>query len=466
MPVSADYRPEAALLTLGDGFYDLVAAAAFPQHVLRFRNDRAAASIGLDGLSDAEWIAHFGRFEPLPDTLPGPLSLRYHGHQFRTYNPDLGDGRGFSFAQMRERGTGRLLELGTKGSGQTPWSRSGDGRLTLKGGLREILATEMLEAQGVTTSKSLSLIETGEALQRGDEPSPTRSSVLVRLGYSHVRIGTFQRQAFYQDAARIQELLDYCRRWLIPDFQTADEFLHIVIGNVARMGAEWMAAGFVHGVLNTDNTNIMGESFDYGPWRWLPTLDPNFTAAYFDHSGLYSFGRQLEALYWNLQRLAECLLLVGDRDKLVRALQDFPLIMDRELRAAYLRRLGVRSRGETEDDDLLRDFNGFLHASQVGYEQAFFDWQGGVLSADRAAASPEAQTYAGEAFATFRQRLEGYEAVDPARLNHDYFKGARPESMLIDEVESLWAPIALEDDWSAFYAKLDRVAGMRVAYGG
>ncbi len=146
-------------------------AADFPETRLRFRNDRAAASLGLDGLSDAEWVAHFGRFQPLEGSLKQPLALRYHGHQFRVYNPDIGDGRGFLFAQLRDD-RGRLMDLGTKGSGQTPWSRFGDGRLTLKGGVREVLATEMLEALGVETSRSFSLVETGEALERGDEPSP------------------------------------------------------------------------------------------------------------------------------------------------------------------------------------------------------------------------------------------------------------------------------------------------------
>src|SRR5262245_60983925 len=116
------------------------------------------------------------------------------------YNPDLGDGRGFLFAQLLDE-RDRLLDLGTKGSGTTPWSRGGDGRLTLKGGVREVLATAMLEALGVPTSKSFSLFETGEELERGDEPSPTRSSVLVRLGHSHVRFGTFQRLRYHGDVA-------------------------------------------------------------------------------------------------------------------------------------------------------------------------------------------------------------------------------------------------------------------------
>ncbi|MEM9492322.1 MAG: protein adenylyltransferase SelO family protein, partial [Myxococcota bacterium] len=163
MPVSAAYRPAPRFAELGPMFWDVVAAASFPALIPRFRNQRWAAAIGLDTLDDEEWRAAFGRFEALPDNLAEPLALRYHGHQFRVYNPNLGDGRGFLFAQVRDE-HGRLLDLATKGSGQTPWSRAGDGRLTLKGGVREILATEMLEALGVYTSKSLSLFETGESL--------------------------------------------------------------------------------------------------------------------------------------------------------------------------------------------------------------------------------------------------------------------------------------------------------------
>lgn len=464
MPLSDLYRPETALLELGDGFYDAVSAADFPETRLRFRNDRAAETIGLSSLTDEEWVKYFGRFEPLPGTLPLPLAMRYHGHQFRAYNPDLGDGRGFSFAQMREIDSGRLLELGTKGSGQTPWSRAGDGRLTLKGGIREILATEMLEAQGVNTSRSLSLIETGERLYRGDEPSPTRSAVLVRLCHSHIRIGTFQRHAYFEDSARITELLDYCRHWFMPNFETPDEFLRLVIRNVARMGAQWLAAGFVHGVLNTDNINVLGESFDYGPWRWLPTLDPNFTAAYFDQTGLYCFGRQLEALHWNLQRLAECLLLVGDREKLISALQEFPEIVDQELRTAYLERLGLASSGEEKDDAFLREFNIFLHQSQVGYEQALFDWYGGMASADRAKNSPHAEIYESPVFDSVRELLTDYAATEPERLTRPYFQKATPSTLLIEEVEALWAPISEKDDWSLFEQKLAEIREKRRAY--
>ncbi len=196
--------------------------------------------------------------------------------------------------------------------------------------MREVLATEMLEAQGVYTSKSLSLVETGEDLVRHDEPSPTRGAVLVRLNHGHIRIGSFQRQAALGDEDALRRLLDYSVRTYIPEARAADAadraaaFLAAVCARVARLGAQWMAAGFVHGVLNTDNINITGESFDYGPWRWLPTYDPAFTAAYFDESGLYAYGRQPETLQWNLTRLAECLLPLADKDALIAGCRASP----------------------------------------------------------------------------------------------------------------------------------------------
>jgi serine/tyrosine/threonine adenylyltransferase len=193
--IEATFCPDPRFSALGDQFSDVVEAAAFPAHVLRWRNNEAARTIGLHTLSDAEWLDHFGKFNPLPSIGQRPRAMRYHGHQFRSYNPQLGDGRGFLLGQMRDD-QGRLLDLGTKGSGQTPWSRQGDGRLTLKGGVREILAAGLLDAYGVNTSQAFSLIETGEDLARNDEPSPTRSAVLVRLQHSHVRFGTFQRLAF------------------------------------------------------------------------------------------------------------------------------------------------------------------------------------------------------------------------------------------------------------------------------
>ena len=469
MPVAPAYRPDPQFPALGAEFADPVEAARFPQTILRYRNDRAAATVGLDTLTDDEWVAHFGRFEPLPGGIDPPLSQRYHGHQFRVYNPDLGDGRGFLFAQLREAGTGRLLDLGTKGSGQTPWSRSGDGRLTLKGGVREVLATAMLEALGVPTSRSFSLIETGEPLERGDEPSPTRSSVLVRLSHSHVRFGTFQRQAFFEKADRITALVDHVVADYYPELEGANDrpaaLLAAVVGRAAHLTARWMAAGFVHGVLNTDNMNVTGESFDYGPYRFLPHSDPNFTAAYFDHAGLYSFGRQPEAVFWNLQQFAGTLSLVTGTDPLVDALNGFGPAYRRELMAAMLARLGVRPQADEADAALVQAaFRALAEGGErLRWEPFFFDWFGGKK--DRAVAGPRAALYAEDAFADFRARLATYEPDRPERLAHPYFAAPEPEELLIDQIEALWASISDADDWAPFNDKLARIETARQAWG-
>lgn len=465
MPVSSTFSPARYHAELGDAFFDRVEPARFPGNILRHRNQDWAARVGLETLTDTEWIAHFARFEPLPGSLAQPLALRYHGHQFRSYNPDLGDGRGFLFAQLHDLKDGRLLDLGTKGSGTTPWSRAGDGRLTLKGGVREVLATEMLEALGVYTSKSFSLVETGEQLHRGDEPSPTRSAVLVRLNHSHVRIGSFQRFAYLEQPENISRLLDYTVSTYMPECQRKDEparaaaFLAEVSRRVAHLGASWMAAGFVHGVLNTDNINVTGESFDYGPWRFLSTYDPAFTAAYFDHSGLYAYARQPDTLLWNLVRLAECLLPLGDKATLEQALHGFAPAFADAMTAAVIRRLGLRSQGMDRDAALSRTFWAFLQESQTSFEQAFFDLHGGLSRADGRV------TAAHPIFATLRSALEGYDPACDARLSHSYFNRSTPRTMLIDDVEAIWAPITERDDWSALAQAIAEIHSMRDAYG-
>jgi len=466
--MTQSFKPRSTHAELGEGFFDAVRPAEFPQHILRYRNQRAATTVGLDLLSDAQWVEHFGRFEPLPGSFVQPLALRYHGHQFQSYNPDLGDGRGFLFAQLEDQRDGRLMDLGTKGSGRTPWSRGGDGRLTLKGGVREVLATAMLEALRVNTSKSLSLIETGEELERGDEPSPTRSSVLVRLSHSHVRIGSFQRLSYLKEPDRLSQLLDHSVRhyypaiWTDGDNGRAAKFLGAVSESVAETGANWIAAGFVHGVLNTDNINITGESFDYGPWRFLPTYDPGFTAAYFDHNGLYAFGRQPDVLAWNLTRLAEVLVPLGEHAEMEAALNRFWPAFQRSVWSAVLRRLGLQSLGMEQDGTLVQEVFSFLHETQMPFEQFFFDWRGG--DGARAMRSPAAEHYRGVAFETLAGSLTAHPAAADANLDHPYFARETPRTMLIDEMEALWAPIAERDDWSPLYAALDEIEEMRQAY--
>lgn len=445
------YRPDPKIASLGAKIGDAVKAADFPQTILRFRNDRWAATVGLDGLSDDAWLQHFGRFEPLPDNMPKPLALRYHGHQFRVYNPEIGDGRGFLFAQMRD-GHGQLLDLGTKGSGTTPYSRRGDGRLTLKGAVREILATEMLEALGVNTSKTFSLIETGEQLMRGDEPSPTRSAVMVRLSHSHIRIGTFQRIAAEGDSEMMEQLVNYCLTILYnepPSENPSAQLLNLAVERIADLAASYMVAGFVHGVLNSDNINITGESFDYGPWRFTEFWDPRFTAAYFDENGLYAFGRQAEAVHWNLGQLAVSLRLICEAPPLIEALERFPALFQSAIIRRFLWRLGVQSRGDESDRQLVEAAERAMAREQIAIDRFFFDHRGGRVD--------DSAQY-GESRVAFTQTLAAYR--NPVASDHLYWSDGNPCSMLIEEVENIWAAIAEEDNWQPLYRKIDAIRRM------
>lgn len=427
---------------------------------LRFRNQRCAAQIGLDHLDDTSWLRHMARFEPLPDNLPAPLALRYHGHQFRHYNPYLGDGRGFLYAQVRGD-DGRLLDLGTKGSGTTPWSRGGDGRLTLKGGVREVLASELLDALGVPTCRTLSLVETGESLDRGDEPSPTRSSVLVRVAHGHVRVGTFQRLAAIGDAAGMRALVAYVTSELLGVAPEPGALLEATMRRAADTAAAWMVAGFVHGVLNTDNLNVTGESFDYGPWRFLVAYDPDFTAAYFDGEGLYAYGRQPEAIAWNLARLHDALLLLGPLP--TSALADFGAVFRRAVTKRLLARLGLAPVSPAADDALRDAVFAFLeHAripgGRVPFDRFCLDAYGGEARIDAALAGPFGRVYAHAEFGSVRRAWAAHGVAVPARLDHPYLRRSAPVSLVLPVVEGLWAPIERDDDWSGF----DRViAGIR-----
>lgn len=452
MPVHASYFASPIHPDLGDGFADIVEPARFPMHELRWRNQRAAETVGLHTLTDEEWVDALGRFVPLPGNLPAPRALRYHGHQFQQYNPDLGDGRGFLYAQLRECASKRILDLGTKGSGTTPWSRGGDGRLTLQGGVREVLAAELLEARGVPTCRLLSLIETGEPLQRHDETSPTRSCVMVRLQHSHMRYGTAQRLAWHDDKPRLRLLIDHLVQHYHTDIAGAADVPTALLARVQDAAVDtlagWMSAGFVHGVLNTDNMNLTGESFDYGPWRFAVDLDPGFTAAYFDHSGLYAYGRQPAAVRWNLGQLARALSLVGDARALSSVLQDFDARYNARLAARMRARLGVRA-SDNDDADvgvILR----VLRESRLPFDRFVFDWWGGAASEARAMAGPLAPLYRRRWFRPALDVLLRREAVRPDALDHAAFQVERPISLDIDTVRALWAHIDRNDDWKPF----------------
>lgn len=490
------FKPRLDYSQLPPGFSDPVRPADFPRLQPRFWNQPWANRIGMGDFNTEDRAKYFGRFQCLVGCQPEPLAMRYHGHQFRHYNPQLGDGRGFLYAQIEDPVDGRLLDFGTKGSGTTPYSRGGDGRLTLKGAVREALATEMLEALGVTTSKTFCFFETGESLFRGDEPSPTRSAVLTRLSHGHIRYGTFQRLQALGETENLERLLNYSCQTYFPEVWSRHggvgrnsaemenlvcAFLSEVSERAARLVASWMMAGFVHGVLNTDNMNITGESFDYGPWRFLPFYDPSFTAAYFDHEGLYCYGRQAEAVYWNLDQLARSLFALapeGSESKwhtaLSRALSSFPDVYRRELVHRFFVRLGLKPTARTTEirveqidpeEALFSQGIAALEESKVPFESFFFDFHGGALRREG-----DAGKYAGPEGTKWRRLLEkgDWTVSSQAKLrliqHAEYFSKDLPEMMLVDEVEKIWEAIDVSDDWSPFEKKIERLRKMGLIY--
>ncbi|AGH95285.1 protein adenylyltransferase SelO family protein [Pseudobdellovibrio exovorus] len=447
------------ILQLGSEFYDPVEAATFPQKKLRYWNSDIQLKV------DPQL---FAAFTPLPNNLPQPLALRYHGHQFQHYNPHLGDGRGFLFAQIQQNN--QWYDLGTKGSGPTPYSRGGDGRLTLKGAFRESLATELLQTLGVKTSKTLCFFETGENLVRNDEPSPTRSAVLTRFSLGHIRIGTFQRLAFLQQKENIKKLISYCMHFYYPselakidaedDNLLAARFLYNVIESNAKLAAQVMMSGFVHGVLNTDNISIAGELFDYGPYRFMPEYDPNFTAAYFDEQGLYCFGRQPASFLWALHQLAASLKQAYPDLPAEEMLQGFSESFQTAIHENFFRRLNLKPLHTDEDNKLLATFFDLLEKNNLKFEQTFFDFHSKKVLNTASLLS----FYEAKSAADVLKLLEKYEIADQAKAQSPYFQSEKPTTLLIDEIESLWKPIASHDDWSLYEQKLQSIRGFRNAY--
>ncbi len=446
---------------MGEDYYDVVTAAEFPQQILRFRNDRLLPILGLDPqqVGDTDFIQAFGKFEAVRPFL----ALKYHGYQFGEYNSRLGDGRGFLYGQVRGV-DGELYDFGTKGSGTTPYSRGGDGKLTLKGGVREVLAAESLFKMGVTTSRCLSLVETGEGLWRGDEPSPTRSSVMIRFSRSHIRFGTFERLHYFKRPDLIQKLLDHVIYYYYPHLESQPEkyalFFGELVQRVAKLAAQWMQAGFCHAVLNTDNMSITGESFDYGPYAFLPTFDLNFTAAYFDHYGRYAYGNQPGICKLNLEMLGNVLSPVIDEEAIKKSVEEFDQAYWNNYRQLMLRKLGFINLETPESQELVLLTCQLLQDSQIGYHHFFstlaqvFDssWWENLENFPKWEVFSDTQTSA--IFSTwvnlYHHILQGL-SLDDMDLISQTLKATNPQIVpLRPVIESVWQAITEEDNWQPF----------------
>ena len=474
MFLSLNYEP--ALESLGYDYFDEVAAAEFPCHILRFRNDQLLPLLGLnpEEVTDADFIQAFGKFQGVRPFL----ALRYHGYQFGEYNPRLGDGRGFLYGQVRGI-DGELYDFGTKGSGTTPYSRSADGRLTLKGGVREVLAAEALHNLGVRTSRCLSLIETGESLWRGDEPSPTRSSVMIRFSRSHIRFGTFERLHYFKRADLIKKLLDHVIEQYYPKITPPtplvkggeDErytlFYTELVERVAQLVAQWMAAGFCHAVLNTDNMSITGESFDYGPYAFIPTYNPSFTAACFDYYGRYCYGYQPEICRWNLEMLQRPLAAVMPQADMDAALAKFGEHYYRNYRQLMINKLGFEQLPEAQAEELLGLTIQFLQDTQMGYHAFFAElaqqfspsWRddvGQILSQEPFLQFTEQSSLAN--WRVFYNHILQDLSTDELQDIAQRLRQKNPKTALLRPViEEVWGAIAQDDNWQPFYELLQRI---------
>ena len=464
--LNLNYDP--ALEALGDDFFDEVAAAEFPKHILRFRNDELLPKLGLpEEVTDEDFIEAFGKFQGRKPFL----ALRYHGYQFGEYNSRLGDGRGFLYGQVR--GTdGELYDFGTKGSGTTPYSRGGDGRLTLKGGVREVLASEALHYLGVYTSRCLSMIETGDALWRGDEPSPTRSSVMVRFSRSHIRFGTFERLHHFGRKDLIQQLLDHVIVQYYPHLKDKQDryalFYAELVQRVARLVAQWMSVGFCHAVLNTDNMSITGESFDYGPFAFIDTYNPQFTAAYFDYYGRYSYGNQPGICKLNLEMLQDPLSAVIPVEDMDIILKEFDEHYYQTYNERMLNKLGFANLAQPEAEELLMSTLTLLQKTQVGYHTFFSElteqfnrnWRddaANILKSDSFLNSSEAT---GLLEAWRNLYLQILLSLPESEMDNmlERLQRHNPKTVLLrPEIEAVWEKIDQEDNWEPFYQLISRL---------
>ena len=461
--LNLNYEPEVEQ-NLGTDYYDVVAAADFPAHLLRFRNDALLPKLGLDPkeVTNEHFVEAFGKF--ISDR--SFLALRYHGYQFGYYNPSLGDGRGFLYGQVRGV-DGNLYDFGTKGSGRTPYSRTADGRLTLKGGVREVLAAEALHRLGVHTSRCFSVIETGEQLYRGDEPSPTRSCVMVRFSRSHIRFGTFERLHYHKRKDLIEKLLDRVIAVYYPEVEDDAgkyaAFYQELVERVARLAAQWMAAGFCHGVLNTDNMSITGESFDYGPYAFLEKFDTRFTAAYFDHTGRYCYANQPAICKLNLEMLQAPLGMVMSETDLESGLAQFDHCYVSAYEDLMLKRLGFDGMFAPIAEELLTQTIRLLESSEILYQGFFIELAKGLNASWRdnpeviLENAPFASQVTEDWKKLYQKSLTSLPETELTAIS-DRLKQHNPDFTLIRPViESVWQPIDREDNWQPFYDLVKRI---------
>jgi uncharacterized protein YdiU (UPF0061 family) len=367
------------------GFYVARNPDAVPSPRMLFLNRDLATELGLDTevLAGPDGAAVFSG-NAVPDGAE-PIAQAYAGHQFGGFSPQLGDGRALLLGEVIDR-QGRRQDVAFKGSGRTPFARGGDGKAAVGPMLREAIVSEAMHALGIPTTRALAVVATGEAVFR-DRTLP--GAVLTRIAASHLRVGTFEFFAARGNLDSLRRLAEYAIARHEPALAgTPDRFFGLLEGVARRQAtlvAQWMNVGFIHGVMNTDNMTISGETIDYGPCAFLEAYDPATVFSSIDHGGRYSFGNQPLIARWNLARFAETLLplVVDGNDEagveraVVRAteiIDAFPALFAASLRAGQRAKLGLRSvppDDELSDAALADDWLALLHREAVDFTLAW-----------------------------------------------------------------------------------------------
>lgn len=358
-------------------FAELAPESAKAPRLLVF-NEPLAHELGWQAPRSAaeaeQWAQMLSGNQPPEDARP--IAMAYAGHQFAHFVPQLGDGRALLLGEKRAP-DGRRFDIQLKGSGRTPFSRSGDGRAAIGPMLREYLVSEAMHALGIPTTRSLAVVATGEQVFR-DEVLP--GAVLTRVAASHLRVGTFQFFQARDDVEGLRALLDYSIARHDPDIAAAENpalaFLKRVAARQARLIAQWMGVGFIHGVMNTDNMALSGETIDYGPCAFMDEYDPRTVFSSIDRRGRYAYGNQPAIAQWNLARLADALLPLIHTEE-ARAIelatpcvQGFIADFDQHFRQILCAKLGLAS---TREDDtlLINDLLSAMHAGHADFTNSF-----------------------------------------------------------------------------------------------
>lgn len=362
------------------GFYEPWEPARVRAPELLFFNRGLAAELGLDlAQQDDRALAELFSGNRLPQGAQ-PIAQAYAGHQFGQFNPQLGDGRALLIGEVMDV-HGQRRDIAFKGSGRTPFSRRGDGKAAVGPMLREVLLGEALHALGTPTTRALAVVASGEPVYR-ERTLP--GAILTRVAGSHLRVGTFQYFMAHGTPEQVRQLADYAMARHYPETLQAENpylaFLAAVAEGQARLIARWMHAGFIHGVMNTDNMSISGETIDYGPCAFMEAFDPGAVFSSIDGQGRYAYGEQPRIARWNLARLAETLLPLihaseGQAIALAsQVIDEFPARYQQHWLSGLRDKLGLMGRvndGDSVDTALGESWLDLLHAQQVDYTLAW-----------------------------------------------------------------------------------------------